>query len=235
MILDEAYSIISRRFKRDVEVKEYSVLERYLLLELSNGVCGVAYYPYDIAPKKPSIEAKDPLKLAKLSMSRAPGRRALGVAALNALTWSIKPEPEYKVGDPLDKVDFTGRRVALVGYFKPLLWRLKEARSVKIIERKEIEGVYPPEKAPEVLGEADIALITGSCLVYGGMERYLRLARNASGVIVLGPTSSMTPEPFFRRGAHIVAGVKIAGCGNHTSGRANDILSIGTKVYFERG
>jgi uncharacterized protein (DUF4213/DUF364 family) len=58
----------------------------------------------------------------------------------------------------------------MVGYFRPLLHRFEHAGNLKIIERNEMEGVYPPEKAEEVLGEADVVLITGSCLVYGGLE-----------------------------------------------------------------
>jgi len=236
MILKEAFNILMGRFTNGIEVKRWCVLERYVVLELSSGVCGVAYYPHDVTPNVPNFRAKDPIAAARLAMSRVAGRRAIGVAALNALTWALKPTPAFKVGDPLDTLDVYGKRVAMVGYFKPLLHRFEHAKSLKIIERKKIEGVYPPEKAKEVLSEADIVLITGSCLVYGGLERYLRLSKGVSKVIVLGPTSSMTPEPFFKRGADIVAGVKIERCEHlfKSRGRAADILEAGVKVYFER-
>jgi uncharacterized protein (DUF4213/DUF364 family) len=236
MILDEAFNILLSRFTDGVEVKRWCVLERYVVVELSSGVCGVAYYPHDVTPNVPNIRVKDPIAAARLSMSRVAGRRAVGVATLNALTWALKPIPAFKIGDPLDKLDVCGKRVAMVGYFKPILHRFECAKSLKIIERKKMEGVYPPEKAKEVLGEADIVLITGSCLVYGGLERYLRLSKKASEVIVLGPTSSMTPEPFFKRGATIVAGVKIERGEQlfKSRGRATDILEAGVKVYFER-
>jgi uncharacterized protein (DUF4213/DUF364 family) len=237
MILDEAFNILLSRFTDGVEVKRWCVLERYVVVELSSGVCGVAYYPHDVTPNVPNIRVKDPIAAARLSMSRVAGRRAVGVATLNALTWALKPIPAFKIGDPLDKLDVCGKRVAMVGYFKPLLHRFECAKSLKIVERKKMEGVYPPEKAKEVLGEADIVLITGSCLVYGGLERYLRLSKRASEVIVLGPTSSMTPEPFFKRGATIVAGVKIERGEQlfKSRGRAADVLEAGVKVYFERG
>jgi len=236
MILDEAFNILSSRFTNGIEVKKWCVLERYVVLELSSGVCGVAYYPHDITPNVPRLKARDPLAVAKLALSRVPGRRAIGIAALNGLTWALRPVPAFKIGDPLDTIDVSGKRVAMVGYFEPILHRFDRAKSLRIIERKRIEGVYPPEKAKEVLGEADIVLITGSSLVYGGLERYLRLSRNASKVIVLGPTSSMTPEPFFKRGADVVAGIKIEGCEHlfKSRGRAADILKAGVKVYFER-
>lgn len=237
MILDEAFRIISERYGGGLEVKGWCVLKRYLLLELSNGVCGAAYYPSDLTPELPRLTLRDPLNAARLCMSRVAGRRAVGVAALNALTWALKPTPEFKVGDPLDLLDFGGKRVGVVGYFKPLLWRFRSARSVKIVERKRMRGFYPPERADEALRGADIVLLTGSCLVYGGLERYLRLARGASMVIVLGPTSSMTPEPFFKRGVDVVAGVRIEGCGSlfGSRGGAADVLKAGVKVYFEKG
>ena len=236
MILDEAFHILLTRFADGLEVKDWRVLKRYVALELSSGICGVAYYPHDVTPSVPQVRLRDPLAAAKLALSRVAGRRAIGIAVLNALTWTLKPIPPFKFGDPLDTLDFSGKRVAMVGYFKPLLHRFECARSLKIIERKRMKGVYPPARAKEALSEADIVLITGSCLVYGGLERYLRLSRNASKVIVLGPTSSMTPEPFFKRGADIVAGVKIERCGKlfKSKGRAADILKAGVKVYFER-
>ena len=60
------------------------------------------------------------------------------------------------------------------------------------------------------------------------------MSRKASKVVVLGLTSSMMPEPFFRRGADIVAGVKIEGCERlfKSGGRAADVLKAGVKVYF---
>ncbi|MEM1994605.1 MAG: DUF364 domain-containing protein [Nitrososphaerales archaeon] len=237
LILDEAFKIIAGRCIEGVEVKGWLVLKRYLLLELSTGVCGVAYYPYDLTPTAPKLALRDPLDAAKLCMSRVAGRRAVGVAALNALTWALKPTPPFKVGDPLDSLDFKGKSIGVVGYFKPIFWRFKSAKSLKIVERKKMKGVYPPEKAEEVLSGADIVLITGSCLVYGGLERYLKLAKGAEKVIVLGPTSSMTPEPFFKRGADIVAGVKIDSCSSlsKSRGRADDVLKASVKVYFERG
>jgi len=236
LILREAFSIILERYVDGLEVRRCYVLKRYLVLELSTGVCGVAYYPRDLTPKEPKLTTFDPIAAAKLCTSRVSGRRAIGIAALNALTWALKPTLEFRFGDPLDMLDVCGKRVAMVGYFKPIFWRFKDARCLKIIERKRMRGVYPPSKAREVLGEADVVLITGSCLVYGGLERYLLLSKSAEKVIVLGPTSSMTPEPFFRRGADIVAGVKIENCSHlfESEGRAADVLKSGVKVYFEK-
>jgi len=236
MIVEEAFDILLSRFRNDLKVESWRILERYVVLKLSSGACGVAYYPHDITPTVPKLRVRDPIAAARLALSRVAARRAIGVAALNALTWALKPIPEFKIGDPLDTLDVYGKRVAMVGYFKPLLRRFEHAENLKIIERKRMKGLYPPERAEEVLAEADIVLITGSCLIYGGLERYLMLSRNASKVIVLGPTSSMTPEPFFKRGADIVAGVKIERCGHlfKSRGRAADVLKAGVKVYFER-
>jgi len=186
MILDEAFNILSSRFTNGIEVKKWCVLERYVVLELSSGVCGVAYYPHDVTLKAPNFRAKDPIAAARLAMSRVAGRKAIGVAALNALTWALEPTSAFKVGDPLDTLDVYGKRVAMVGYFKPVFHRFEHTKSLKIIERKKIEGVYPPEKAEEVLSEADIVLITGSCLVYGGLERYLDSLRVSVRLLCLG-------------------------------------------------
>jgi hypothetical protein len=131
MILDEAFNILLSRFTTGIEVKEWCVLKRYVVLELSSGVCGVAYYPHDVTPKIPNFRAKDPIKAARLYRSRVAGRRAIGVAVLNALTWALKPIPlgsathliRLMCGKRVAMV--AGRRAIGVAVLHALTWALK--------------------------------------------------------------------------------------------------------------
>jgi uncharacterized protein (DUF4213/DUF364 family) len=63
----------------------------------------------------------------------------------------------------------------------------------------------PLADAPEVLGQADIVLITGSALVEGGLEALLAAASKARTVVLAGPTASPWPPAFFAGGCRCSA------------------------------
>ena len=220
-----------------MRIDDYSVGAKYAVVKLSSGTCGVAHYPHDVVSSTPRVKRKDAFSVAGLALSDNLGERSLGVAAINALSWEAVPKSSVKHGDPIDSIDPENKIVAMVGYFKPLLPRFSSARELRVIERKEMEGTYPPSKAEEAIGTASIVIITGSALVYGGMEDYLEYSKGAENVIVMGPTSSMLPEPFFRRGADIVAGVEITNCKKllESDKLCRDILRVcGKKMYFSK-
>jgi len=207
-------------------------------VKLSSGKCGVSYYPKEFPlPKPPEIVNGNVLMAASLALSNNMGERSLGIAIMNALSWEVASESSVRFGDPLKDLEVGGKIVATVGYFHPLLGRLISAKEVRVVERKEMEGVYPPSKAKEALKGASVVLITGSALVYGGMEDYLSYSRGAEMVIVMGPTSSMLPQPFFNRGADIVAGVRITNCQKlfESDKLCKDIFdACAEKVYFKK-
>jgi uncharacterized protein (DUF4213/DUF364 family) len=85
----------------------------------------------------------------------------------------------------------------------------------------------PPETAAEALGAADVAIITGSSLVEGGLEVLLEASRAARVVMLAGPTASLLPDPFFAAGVDIMAGVAIT-----EPERALRVVSEGGAGYF---
>lgn len=54
--------------------------------------------------------------------------------------------------------------------------------------------------------KADVLVITGTTLINGTLEKILNLARPDTQVIVLGPTASLIPHAFFKRGVNILGG-----------------------------
>ena len=224
------------------EIEDYDVGIRYVAVKLGSGRCGVAYRPPEAAfPERSEVVGEDALRAARWALSSDLGRRALGIATINALTELSGP---VRYGDPLDELDARDKVIAMVGYFHPVERRFSGvAKEIRVVEREEVirgrglPNAFPPEKAGEALRGADIVVITGSALVYGGMEEYLELGRGASEVLVLGPTSSMNPKPFFRRGATIVGGVEIADPQALFSSpkECRDLFaSAARKIYFKR-
>jgi len=236
-ILEDELELLKRPELLSLMIDDYTVGVKYAVVKLSSGTCGVAYYPHDVVSSTPRIGRKDAFSVAELALSDNLGERSLGVAAINALSWEAIPKSSVRYGDPIDSVDPENEIVAMVGYFKPLLPRFSSAKELRIIERKGMEGTYPPSRAREALGTSSIVIITGSALVYGGMEDYLEWSKDAEDIIVMGPTSSMLPEPFFKRGADMVAGVEVTNCKNLFESYmiCRDVLRVcGKKIYFSK-
>lgn len=174
---------------------------------------GIAYLP----PKKFSLpNYTDTNRFMENMLRGQPFYRAIGTAVLNAFSW-IDMRGKYKIcdGDPLKNFKFEDKIITTVGRFPPLVKSLTPiVREFRIIEKEtfEEEGIiyFSDKDCDKAFMSADIVIITGSSLVYGGIEKYLKSAsKHSPEVLVIGPTSSLYPGPFFDRGASIVAGVEI--------------------------
>ena len=70
-----------------------------------------------------------------------------------------------------------------------------------------------PDKSPVVNGAAlersDAAILTGTAIVNQSIDSILRHLNNKKRAAIIGPTASMIPNAFFRRGVSIMAGVRI--------------------------
>jgi uncharacterized protein (DUF4213/DUF364 family) len=77
-----------------------------------------------------------------------------------------------------------------------------------VVERKPLEGDLHEQSADVVIPQADVVAITGSAFVNGTIEHLLALARRDALVVVLGPTTPMTPV-LFDHGVHVVSGTRV--------------------------
>jgi uncharacterized protein (DUF4213/DUF364 family) len=70
---------------------------------------------------------------------------------------------------------------------------------------------YPQEAAREAFDGADVCFVTGSTLIYGGIDRYLSAlsAASVSPVVLVGATASHVPDPAFAAGVDVVAGALV--------------------------
>jgi len=143
--------------------------------------------------------------------------RVMGVSALNALSQIVfgRDPDRYKVEERnlVDVVEVhPDDTVVMVGHIKPFTPVFKaKAEALYILERSPHrgEGVLPDTACEKLLPEADVAVITGSALTNGTLDRLLELAQDARTVAIVGPTASCLPEPLFRRGVDYVGGIRI--------------------------
>jgi uncharacterized protein (DUF4213/DUF364 family) len=144
-------------------------------------------------------------RLASLLCSDSPLRRSIGGAALNALLPAV-PDPHLaqNAGEVLASLG-AGKAVALVGRF-PFAARVREqVRELTVLELDPQPGEFPESAATEVIPRADIVAITGMTLLNHTLERLLALASPEALVLILGPTTPLSPV-LYDYGADLLSG-----------------------------
>jgi uncharacterized protein (DUF4213/DUF364 family) len=157
---------------------------------------------YNIPP------TSDAASLASLTKSVNPIEAAVGLATLNAL---LQPDPTLIKN--VDAADWLvshgrGRKVALVGRF-PFIEELRPVvASLWVLELAPQPGEYGADQAPQIIPQADVAAITSSTLVNHTLDGLLALARPETKVMLLGPSTPLTPL-LFDFGVDLLSGVEI--------------------------
>src|SRR5271168_900572 len=239
-IIEETLAAIGEILGReldDIRVERVVVGLFFTGVKLDNGVAGACATPIKTIPEAvccPSSAMTMPFSgklrgrraadVAREALSAHGIRRAIGIAAVNALAdccWRHRPHPEVEIRDGLDAFDATdirsGDRVVVVGAFVPFLKELKRrSQSFLVLEQDsatlkadELPFFRPAEQAAEILPNADVALITGATLVNNTLENLLALVRPETRVTIVGPTVGMLPDAFMARGADVLGCVKI--------------------------
>jgi hypothetical protein len=155
------------------------------------------------------LHLKTARELAEYSRSSDPLEASVGVAALNSL---LRPDEssfvEVNAGHVLAERG-AGRTVALVGHF-PFVDRLRDqVGALWVIEKRPLPDEYPAEAAPDLIPRADVVAITGSALINGTLDGLLALCRPGSTVLVLGPSTPLSPI-LFAHGATLLSGARVA-------------------------
>ena len=207
-------------------------------------------------PSSGRLRGKKATDIINEMFSGSPLKKALGIATLNALSavyWNNKPTVNYSIQTGVDPLDGTiipdDAKVVVIGAMTPYLKMLKKrGKEFAVLELDpatlkpdEMNFYVPVEKAPEKIPQADWLIITGTTLINDTLDEILSLVKPGAQVIVVGPTASMLPEAFFRRGVKAVGGIiatkadelldiiSEAGSGYHFFGKYADRV-----VFMER-
>lgn len=234
---------------RDVRVGVF-----YTGVQLLTGHVGVAFTPRGLtdtvccpksasaAPPAGRMAGRDAWSLAQFARSPVALRRAVGVAALNALSaiaLDRREVPGARVLSGVDALEAAAVKptdaVAMVGAFVPFIKALKgKVASLTVID-KHAEALKadekrlwcPPEVAAKILSRADVVIITGSTLVEGGTDNVLAAARGARRIVMAGPTASPWPPTFFARGVDVLGGIRVL-----DGAKLMEIVGQGGSGYF---
>jgi uncharacterized protein len=167
----------------------------YTIVEISDGSAGLAWTP----DKKQSGSCTH-LRLAGSLLGMEAGElltwltsenfleRAIGLATFNALNSTVDRELLEEESISLLKIKNTDH-VVMVGYFSPLIPKIKEAAlQLTIIEldseKPEIIGVGPGMKA---LAACDVAIITSTSIINNTIDGLLTALTGHRAAVMLGP------------------------------------------------
>jgi hypothetical protein len=148
------------------------------------------------------------LSLAHCAQAGDVVEAAVGLATLNAL---LQPDPlRLAAVDAADwlVVHGQGRKVALVGRF-PFIDELRPAvAQLWVLELSPRPGEYHATAAPQLIPQADVVAITSSTLINHTLDDLLALARPEAKVMLLGPSTPLTPV-LFEFGVDLLSGVQV--------------------------
>ena len=180
--------------------------------------CGLASTPHapdhhrsDFpAPVKDAghLMGKSALGMARMAHSDSELEAAIGIATINSL---LEIEETRCIDlNAADLIQEKGRdkRVAIVGHF-PFVKKLRETtKELWVIEKHPRESDLGESEAQNIIPKADVVAITGSAFVNHTIEDLLTLCEPMAFVIVLGPSTLLSPI-LFDYGVDVISGTKV--------------------------
>ncbi len=154
------------------------------------------------------LHEKTARELAELALSDNPLEISIGVAAINSLL-DVDENRCVQI-NAAEVISERGRekKVALIGHF-PFISKLREVVSqLWVIEQQPVEGEFPASAAVDFLPQSDVVAITGSALLNHTLEGLLALCSPKATVIILGPSTPLSPI-LFQHGATIISGARV--------------------------
>ncbi len=147
-------------------------------------------------------------ELAKAALGEAPVMTSLGLAAINAL---LPRQPELWSEENASEIIArfgAGQRVVMVGRFPFANELLPRVRELLVLEQDPGPEDLPAEAAPEVIPSAAVVAITGMTISNHTLEGLLRLCDPQAKVVLLGPSTPLSPV-LFEYGVDIVSGAVV--------------------------
>ncbi len=235
-------------------------------LKLSSGAGGLCFTPIKavpeavccpssarVMPASGNLRGRKAVEFLDEMAKGNPLKKTMGIAVLNALSvmcWKKAPPLGYSIKTGVDAIDEAPipdeGYVVVVGALIPVLKALKQRNKpfgileldTSTLKAEEMQYHVPPALAPEKVAQADMLIITGTTLINDTLEELLRLRKPGSRVVVMGPTASMLPGAFFKRGVDLLGGVVVtepdrildviaeAGSGYHFFGKGAERIVV---------
>jgi uncharacterized protein len=197
----------------------------FCALELDDGSIGFSYVWLDAIepllrarPHPESFAGAKALALARGYAETDPAAKALGFAAINALSQALFARADWTpppAGDSLGEIEpRRGEHVGMIGLFRPLVERVAEAGAqLTVLELKpELAGEHEGHRVtldPAELVTCDKVVSTCTVMLNDTLDGVLAACRNARHFAIVGPTAGCIPDPLFARNVATVGGRRV--------------------------
>jgi hypothetical protein len=133
---------------------------------------------------------------------------ALGMATVNALLEVDESSVTDRNAATEIMLRGEGKRVVVVGHF-PFIPKVRKAVGhLDVLELDPGPDELPPRAAADVIPQADVVAITGTSLVNKTFDKLIHYCRPDAFVLLLGPTSPLSPV-LFDYGVDLIAGTRV--------------------------
>jgi len=190
----------------------------YTAVQLDNGQVGLAYTPHRDMPDGCSLFPNfmppkniSASELLKLVTSDNKVETAVGLATANALISANS----YKLtsGDVLEINPLTEDDcVGMVGNFAPMIASIRK-KAAKLMIFEQIDqprgDLIPSAEIEKKLPECTVALITATSIINHSFDRIIQSAANCREIIVLGASTPLVPDVFFKTPVTCLSGVLV--------------------------
>lgn len=165
-----------------------------------------------------ALRSADVVELAAGFTDADPARRALALAAINAIGQHVlrlaRCPLDCHTNSIADIDPQPGDHIGMVGYFPPLVERLRaQGIPLTVIELKaelvQREGAFEVTLDPGALNRCNKILCTSTVLLNDSIDRMLEHSRHAERLAIIGPSAGFLPDPLFARGVHTVGGNQV--------------------------
>jgi uncharacterized protein (DUF4213/DUF364 family) len=216
LITDELLELLTEKARHRV-VRDIRIGLGYTGVLLDDGGCGLACTFRDeveedcsVLQQAGTVAGRSALEVAAWANALDAVSAAVGVATLNAL---IEPPANAVESDARELIRVRRNDVVgMVGYFSPLVTFLRgRVARLHIFERRPPSqpDVHPAWTVPMLLPECDVVIITSASLVTRALDGLLERAVRAHEIVLLGPSTPMSPEVFAKRRVTLLSGVHV--------------------------
>lgn len=188
----------------------------YTAVTTRTGGTGLAYTYFEdkkscqVIPDLGGFEGRPAHGLLKKIMGRHPVERSVALALINALNhraaMGLPEDPENNVLFHKMGIE-PGARVALVGYFHPLVQRMSQNN----IEYQVLDfsrNIGNKRRFYDLLQTwADVLLLTSTSIINQTAEEIMAQTGNRTKTVLLGPSTPMVPRAFNRFRIQMLAGM----------------------------
>jgi uncharacterized protein len=204
-----------------------TIAGEFCAIELDDGSLGLSYVLLDESSRRliaqrgdPSLglEGADALAVARWFTEQPGARRALGFAAVNALTRCLFDRAGFVPGPSGDSIGMLAPQstdhIGMIGLFPPLVKQIVQAGAqlTSVELRGDLAGQrdgYRVTTDRNELAGCNKVIATSTLLLNGTLDAMLQACSKAQSFAMIGPGAGCLPDPLFARGVTLLGGTWI--------------------------